>query len=144
MSDLKTKKTEASAEEFIDALKDKQQQKDCLYLLKMMKKITKAKPQLWSHGAIGFGSYTYKGASGRTGEWYITGFSPRKQNISIVLMAGFEHNKDLLKKLGKHKTGMGCLYINSLKDIDKKVLEQLMVSNLKKFEEIRKDKGKKD
>ena len=135
MSDLKTKITEDSVVGFINALKDEQQRKDCKELLKMIKKMTKAQPKLWSHGAIGFGSYTYKGASGRTGEWYITGFSPRKQNISVVLMAGFGHNKDLLKKLGKHKTGAGCLYINSLGEVDKKVLEELIKSNFKKFAE---------
>ncbi len=141
MSDLKTKITDDSVEDYIEALKNERQRKDSLVLLKMMKKITKATPRLWSHGAIGFGSYTYKGASGRTGEWYITGFSPRKQNISIVLMAGFGHNKDLLKKLGKHKTGGGCLYINSLEDVDKKILEELIRSNTKKFAEIQKKKS---
>lgn len=141
MSDLKTKITDDSVEDYIEALKNERQRKDSLVLLKMMKKITKATPRLWSHGAIGFGSYTYKGASGRTGEWYITGFSPRKQNISIVLMAGFGHNKDLLKKLGKHKTGGGCLYINSLEDVDKKILEELIRSNIKKFSEIQKKKS---
>ena len=143
MSDLKTKKTEVSPEDYISSLKDEQQKKDCNELLKMMKKITKKKPQLWSHGAIGFGTYTYKGASGRTGEWYLTGFSPRKQNISINLMAGFSQSKDLLKKLGKHKTGAGCLYINSLGDVDKRVLERLIADNLKRFETMQKEKAKK-
>lgn len=141
MSDLKTKVTEASVKDYIDALKDEQQKKDCKELLKMMKSITKAKPKLWSHGAIGFGTYTYKGASGRTGEWYTTGFSPRKQNISIMLVSGFGHNKDLLEKLGKHKTGGGCLYVKKLEDIDKKVLEQLIRRNIKKMAELQKARG---
>jgi hypothetical protein len=143
MSDLKTKITKDSVEDYIASLPDEQQRKDCSVLLKMMKKVTGEKPKLWSHGAIGFGTYTYKGASGRTGEWYLTGFSPRKQNISIQLLAGFDHNKDLLKKLGKHKTGAGCLYIRSLEDIDKKTLEGLLVNNLKKLMIINKERGKK-
>lgn len=142
MAELKTKITADSVEDYLGTLKNEQQRKDALVLLKMMKKLTKdSAPKLWSNGAIGFGSYTYKGASGRTGEWYITGFSPRKQNISIVLMAGFGHNKDLLKKLGKHKLGGGCLYINSLEDVDKKVLEELIKSNIKKFAEIQKKRS---
>ena len=141
MAELKSKKTEDSIEEYINGLKDPQQKEDSKELLKIMKKITKKTPKLWSHGAIGFGTYTYKGASGRTGEWYLTGFSPRKQNISILLMAGFSHNKDLLKKLGKHKLGGGCLYIKSLKDVDKKVLEELIRTNLVKFQEIQKEKA---
>jgi hypothetical protein len=137
MAELKTKKTEESVEDYINALKDDQLREDSKVLLKMFQKITKQKPKLWNHGAICFGTYIYKGAGGRTGEWYWTGFSPRKQ-ISILLMAGFGHNKDLLKKLGKHKTGSGCLYINSLEDVDKKVLEELVKVNLKKLKELKK------
>jgi hypothetical protein len=142
MAELKSKKTEESVVKYIDDLKDPQQKEDSKELLKMMKKITKLEPKLWTHGAIGFGTYTYKGAGGRTGEWYLTGFSPRKQNISILLMAGFGHNKDLLKKLGKHKLGGGCLYIKSLKDVDKKVLQELIKTNLVKFREMQKEKEK--
>ncbi len=141
MAELKTKVTEESVADYIASIEDEQQKKDCKELLKMMKSITKAKPKLWNHGAVGFGTYKYKGASGRTGEWYMTGFSPRKQNISIMLVSGFGDNKDLLKKLGKHKTGGGCLYVKKLEDIDKKVLEQLIKRNMKKMAELQKAKG---
>lgn len=141
MAELKTKVTEESVKDYIDAIEDVQQKKDCKQLLKLMKTITKAQPKLWSHGAIGFGTYKYKGASGRTGEWYMTGFSPRKQNISIMLVSGFGHNKDLLKKLGKHKTGGGCLYVKKLEDIDTKVLEELIKRNMKKMAELQKARG---
>ena len=136
--EIKTKVTTNSVEDYLNALKDEAQKKDSFVLLSLFKKITKEEPKLWSHGAIGFGEYTYKSKSGQTGNWYPTGFSPRKQNISILLMGGFDHNQDLLKKLGKHKTGAGCLYINSLADVDKKVLEELIKSNLKRFNEMQK------
>lgn len=96
-----------------------------------MKKLTKKEPKLWSHGTIGFGEYEYKGKSGRSGTWYPTGFAPRKGNISINFISGLGNHKALLKKLGKHKTGAGCLYINSLQDIDHKVLEELIKANIK-------------
>lgn len=131
MSDLKTKVTEESVEDYISALKDEQQRKDCEVLLKLMKKLTKKEPKLWSHGTIGFGEYEYKGKSGRTGTWYPTGFAPRKGNISINFISGLDNHKALLKKLGKHKTGTGCLYINSLQDIDNKVLGELVKANMK-------------
>ena len=131
MSDLITKVTEESVEDYISALKDEQQRKDCEVLLKLMKKLTKKEPKLWSHGTIGFGEFKYKGKSGRTGTWYPTGFAPRKGNISINFISGLDNHKALLKKLGKHKTGTGCLYINSLQDIDNKVLGELVKANMK-------------
>jgi hypothetical protein len=142
MAELKSKKTEDSVEDYIAALSNEQQRKDSLDLLKMMKKIMKTEPKLWSQGAIGFGEFKYsqKGKK-QLNSWYLTGFSPRKDNISVMLMAGFGHNQDLLKKLGKHKTGGGCLYIKSLQDVDKKVLEELIKTNLVKFKEVMNEKG---
>lgn len=131
MAELKSRKTEESVEDYINALKDEQQRKDCEVLLKMMKKLTKKEPKLWSHGTIGFGEYEYKGKSGRSGTWYPTGFAPRKGNISINLSSGLDNHKTLLKKLGKHKAGVGCLYIDSLEGIDKKVIEELVKANMK-------------
>lgn len=132
MYKIKTKKTENSVEDYINAIKDEQQKKDCQLIFKMMKKITKKEPKLWSHGTIGFGEYAYKGKSCE-GTWYPTGFAARKGNISISLISGPDNYKALLKKLGKHKTGAGCLYINSLKDIDTKVLEELIKANVEKM-----------
>jgi hypothetical protein len=134
MSDLKTKVTNQSVEKFIDSISDEQVKKDCWALNKMMKKITKTEPKLWGNHTVGFGTYTYKGASGRTGEWYLTGFAPRKQNISIHIMKGFG-DKALMKKLGKHKTGAGCLYIKTLDDVDVKVLEELVSTSYKWLKE---------
>lgn len=131
MAELKSKKTEGSVEDFISGIKDDQQRKDCEVIFRIMKKLTKKEPKLWSQGTIGFGEYAYKGKSGREGTWFPTGFAPRKGNISINLTSGLDNHKVLLKKLGKHKAGVGCLYINSLKDIDTKVLEELVKANVK-------------
>ena len=88
---------------------------------------------MWGASIVGFGSYHYKGASGREGDWMLIGFSPRKQNLTLYLMHGFEVHKDLLKKLGKHKTSMGCLYIKNLNDVDKKVLKELVTESVKRM-----------
>lgn len=134
MAEVKTKKTENSVEDYINTIKHDEQKKDCRVLLKMMKKHTKNDPKLWGKSIVGFGEYAYKGKSGREGTWFQTGFSPRKGNISIYIISGVDNHEALLKKLGKHKTGVGCLYINSLEDIDKKVLEELIRANVKKFQ----------
>jgi hypothetical protein len=91
-----------------------------------MKKITKAEPKMWGSSIVGFGSYHYKYASGREGDWPITGFSPRKQNLTLYIMPGFARYGELMKKLGKHKTGKACLYINSLDDIHLPTLKELV------------------
>ncbi len=134
--ELKTKVNTASVTAFIESVEDEQTQKDCFEVLKMMKQVTKEDPKMWGASIVGFGSYHYKGKSGREGDWMLTGFSPRKQNLTLYLMGGFEEHADLLEKLGKHKLGAGCLYIKTLADVDKKVLKALMqasVKRLKKF-----------
>lgn len=133
MSELKTKVNEASVEKFLNAVADEQTRKDCYEILKIMKQVTKEEPKMWGASIVGFGSYHYKGASGREGDWMLTGFSPRKQNLTLYLMHGFDVNKDLLKKLGKHKTSMGCLYIKKLDDVDKKVLKELVTESVKRM-----------
>ena len=132
-AEVKTKKTENSVVDYINNIKHEQQKKDCEVLLKMMKKHTKKEPKLWGTSIIGFGEYAYKGKSGREGTWFTTGFAPRKGNISIYIISGVDNYKPLLKKLGKHKTGVGCLYVNSLEEIDQKVLEELIKENAKKM-----------
>jgi hypothetical protein len=101
-----------------------------------MKQVTKEEPKMWGASIVGFGSYHYKGASGREGDWMLTGFSPRKQNLTLYLMHGFNVHKDLLKKLGKYKTSLspigGCLYIKKLDDVDKKVLKELVAESVKR------------
>jgi hypothetical protein len=128
MAELKTKKNEASVEEFLSNVKDEQRREDSLAVLKMMKKITKEKPKMWGPSIIGFGDRHYKYASGREGDWFIVGFSPRKQNLTLYLSGGLEQSQSLLKKLGKHTTGVGCLYINKLEEVDQKVLEELIAN----------------
>lgn len=133
MSELKTKVNSASVKDFLNSIENEQIRKDCFEISKMMENITKAKPKMWGASIVGFGSYHYVGKSGREGDWMLTGFSPRKQNLTLYLMGGFDSEKDLLKKLGKHKTSVGCLYIKKLDDVDKKVLKELVASSVKKM-----------
>ena len=132
-AEVKTKVNEASVEGFLNSVADEQAHKDCFEILKMMKQVTKEEPKMWGASIVGFGSYHYKGASGREGDWFLTGFSPRKQNLTLYFNHGFEVHKDLLKKLGKYKTGMGCLYVKNLDDVDKKVLKELIKESVKRM-----------
>jgi hypothetical protein len=131
MAELKTQVNNASVEKFINSTKDEGKIKDCLVLLDMMKKIFKEEPKMWGSSIVGFGTFHYKGKSGREGDWFVTGFSPRKQNMTVYFSLGFKDLAPLLKKLGKHKTGMGCLYCNKLSDIDIKVLKEMLVATKK-------------
>jgi hypothetical protein len=126
MAELKTKPTNQSVIAFLDSIADEQKRKDSYTIVKLMQQATKAKPKLWGSSSIGFGSYHYKYASGREGDWMLVGFAPRKQNLTLYLMAGFDGYEQLLKKLGKHKLGKGCLYINKLEDVDVKALKELV------------------
>jgi len=133
MSELKTKLNNKSVLKFINSVKDEKKRRDSLAILNMMKKITKEEPKMWGDSIIGFGSCHYKYASGREGDWFLTGFSPRKQNFSLYIMSGFKEYGELLKKLGKHKTSKACLYIKSLEDIDTKTLKELITKSVKKM-----------
>ena len=133
MSELKTKVNNASVTDFLNSVADEQTRKDCYEILKMMKQVTKEEPKMWGASIVGFGSYHYIGKSGREGDWMLTGFSPRKQNLTLYLMGGFDSEKNLLKKLGKYKTSVGCLYIKKLDDVDKKVLKELVAASVKKM-----------
>lgn len=126
MSDMKTQRNEASVEDFLNSVEHETRREDSFTVLEMMKKITGEEPAMWGDSIVGFGSYHYTYASGREGDWFVTGFSPRKQSLTLYLMYGFEEFEELLTKLGKHKVGKACLYINKLADIDLKVLEELI------------------
>lgn len=127
MGEIKTKPTKESVETYINKLTDEKKKKDALELLKLYKSITKKKPVLWGNAIIGFGQFHYKSErSKQEGDWMLAGFSPRKQNLSLHLMSGMEKSKTLFSKLGKHKTGIGCVYINKLEDIDMKILEKII------------------
>lgn len=129
--EVKTKKNEASVETFLDSITDETKRKDSLALVEMMRKITKEEPKMWGSSMVGFGSYHYKGKGGGEGDWMLTGFSPRKGNLSIYIIAGFDEFKDLMPKLGKYKTSVGCLYVNKLEDVDQKVLKELISGSVK-------------
>ena len=137
-TDIKTRVNEASVEGFLNSVKDEQARADCFEILKIMKQVTKEEPKMWGTSIIGFGSYHYKGASGREGDWMLTGFSPRKQNLTLYLMGGFDTHVDLLKKLGKHKTSVGCLYIKKLEDVDVKVLKELIKKSFNTMKQLNK------
>lgn len=135
MAEPKTKASDANVEDFLNKIEDEQKRADCFDIAKLMQQATKAKPKMWGESIVGFGAYHYIYASGREGDWMLTGFSPRKGNITLYIMAGFEQYDDLMKKLGKYKTGKSCLYIKSLADIDKAVLKELIkqsVEHMKK------------
>ncbi|MBL7883511.1 MAG: DUF1801 domain-containing protein [Bacteroidia bacterium] len=129
---IKTKENNASVESFINTLKTEQQRKDSLMLIKTMEKLSKEKAKMWGSSMIGFGNKRYKSpTSGREVDWFKIGFSPRKANLSIHLVLNLKTQANSLKKLGKHKAGVGCLYINKLEDVDLKVLEELISESLK-------------
>jgi len=124
---IKTTETDASVEGFLSKLTDAQQQEDSRVILRMMEQATGESPKMWGSAIIGFGNKRYKSpASGREVDWRKMGFSPRKANLSIYLVSGLQKHEDSLKKLGKHKTGVGCLYIKRLSDIDAKVLQKMI------------------
>jgi len=131
MTELKTKKNKASVEKFLAAIIDTQIRQDCQILLKMMGAATNSEPMMWGSSIIGFGSFHYKSKSGREGDWFLTGFSPRKQNLTLYIMTGFEQYNELMKRLGKHKLGKSCLYIKRLADIDLAVLKKLIEQSIK-------------
>ena len=130
MAELKTQVTRASVEKFLEGIKDEKKRQDCYQILKLMKKATKAEPKMWGTSIIGFGDLHYVYDSGREGDWFLAGFSPRAQNLTLYMMGGFE--SDVLKRLGKYKTGKGCLYINKLEDVDIKVLDELITKSVKR------------
>ena len=131
MADMKTIPTKASVDTFLKGIKDEMKRADCYQVLGIMKKATKSEPRMWGTSIVGFGDLHYKYESGREGDWFIAGFSPRKQNLTLYMMGGFQQFPDLMEKLGRHATGKGCLYINKLEDVDKKVLKDLITRSVK-------------
>ena len=132
LAEIKTKPTAASVEDFINTVKDEQKRKDSFVILEMMKKASCEEPKMWGGSIIGFGDKRYKSpATGREVDWLRIGFSPRKANLSLYISVGIKEHAAALEKLGKHKTGVGCLYINKLEDIDIKVLKGMIEASLK-------------
>ena len=136
MADLKTKPTDKSVKEFLNKVENPKRRDDSFKVLKLMQDVTQEEPIMWGDSIVGFGSYHYKYASGREADWLAIGFSPRKQYLTIYIMDGFEKYDDLLKKLGKHKLGKSCLYINKLEDVNIPVLKELMSESVKQVKKI--------
>lgn len=132
MAELKTQKTNASVDKFLASVKDKQQKEDSITILEMLKKASKSEPKMWGSAIIGLKNRKLKYESGRELDWFTIGFSPRKQNIALYLPGGHEAVADIIEKLGKYKTGKGCLYINKLADIDPKVLQKVFNESVKR------------
>ncbi|WP_425392529.1 DUF1801 domain-containing protein [Ekhidna sp.] len=130
MSELKTQPSNQSVEAFIDSVEPEWKRNDARELLRLMKRITEMEPVMWGNSLIGFGKYHYKYKSGREGDWFLAGFSPRKQNMSVYIMGGFENQEDLLEKLGKYKKSVGCLYFKKLDDIDLDILEKMILRSI--------------
>ncbi|MDX1641322.1 MAG: DUF1801 domain-containing protein [Balneolaceae bacterium] len=135
MAENKTQPTDQSVSSFIEALDDQQKKADSYSLIELMKDVTGCEPKMWGPSMIGFDQYHYKYESGREGDFLKVGFSPRKREFSIYLMCNLEKNKDLLHKLGKHRTGKSCLYIKKLDDIDVDVLRELAEESVRYVDE---------
>lgn len=133
VAQIKTKETNASVEDFINAIPDEQKRKDSFVILEMMTKASGDEAKMWGSSIIGFGNVRYKSPNtSREVDWFKIGFSPRKANLTLYLVSGIKQHEEALTKLGKHKTGGGCLYINKLADIDLKVLKAMIGASLKK------------
>ncbi|MGD2076906.1 MAG: DUF1801 domain-containing protein [Chloroflexota bacterium] len=126
MAEPKTTPNDQDVETFLNTVEDETKRKACFTILEMMEQVTGEKARMWGDSIVGFGSYRYKYASGREGEWMLTGFAPRKRNLTLYIMSGFDEYDALLGDLGKYKTGKSCLYINKLEDVDLDVLADLV------------------
>jgi Domain of unknown function (DU1801) len=131
MAENKTKPTSANVVAFLNKIQSPQRRDDCLTILKMMQTVSKLEPVMWGSAIIGFGTYHYVYESGREGDTIVIGFSPRKQNITFYLMGGLKNVEDELSKLGKYKTGKGCLYIKSLSDVNLEILKKVFAKAFK-------------
>lgn len=135
MAELKTKPTGASVKAFLQSIPDAGRRKDCTTIARMMSRITGSKPRMWGPSIVGFGAHQYTGSNGKSVEWFQTGFSPRKANLTLYIMSGFSGREALMARLGKHSTGQSCLYLKSLDDIDLSVLELLIEKSLERFKQ---------
>jgi hypothetical protein len=131
MAKNKTKATGISVTEFMKSIEDPQKRADAKQVATIMRRTTGKRAKMWGSNIVGFGTYHYKYDSGREGDFMITGFSPRKQALTVYVMPGFSKFAPLMKKLGKYKTGKSCLYIRRLSDVDEKVLEKLIDGSVK-------------
>ena len=140
MAELKTKPTRASVATFINSVDERQRRADSRKVAAMMRKATGERAKMWGTSIVGYGTYQYTNTAGVDFEWPITGFSPRKQALTIYIMPGFSNFDTLMKKLGKYKTGKSCLYIKRLSDVDEKVLQRLIDASVKRMRKAYKTK----
>jgi len=143
MAEQKTKPTNQSVKEFLNEIPEPERRADCFAVAKMMEEISGEKPKMWGPSIVGFGSYRYKYASGREGDWPKLGFSPRKKDLTLYIMMGFEKHADLMEKLGKHSTSKSCLYIKRLSDVHIPTLKKLIKIGLKDLMEYTKSQQNK-
>ena len=130
MAELKTQPSQGSVVDYLNTVENEFKRADSFAMLKLMQEITGEEPIMWGDSIVGFGKYRYKYASGRQAEWFLTGFAPRKQNLTLYIMSGFENYEQLLGQLGKYKTGKSCLYINKLEDVNLDVLRKLVKESI--------------
>lgn len=126
MAELKTRPDDGSVEAFLESVENERRREDAFTVPDVMKRVTGEEPVMWGPSIVGFGSYHYRYESGREGDWFAAGFSPRKQSLTLCIMSGFSRHDELMAKLSKHKSGKACLYINRLDDVDLEVLEELI------------------
>ena len=131
MAELKTRPTNESVKDFLNRIPEADRREDCFALAKMMEEITGEKPKMWGPSIVGFGGYHYKYASGREGDWPMAAFSPRKKDLTVYLMMGFEKRAELMEKLGKHSHAKSCLYIRRLSDVHVPTLKKLIKASVK-------------
>lgn len=131
MAELKTKPNDQDVEAFLNSVEDEDKRQACFAVMEIMEDVTGADAKMWGDSIVGFGAYRYKYASGREGEWMLTGFSPRKRNLTLYIMSGFDEYDQLLDKLGKYTTGKSCLYIKKIEDVDLDVLRELIDQSVK-------------
>jgi hypothetical protein len=139
MTELKTKRNKGDVKAFLNSVPDEKKRQDSFEILELMQEVTGMQPEMWGDSIVGFGSYHYKYASGREGDWMLTGFSPRKQNLTLYIMPGFEKYDQLLSKLGKHSIGKSCLYVKKLEDVDTDVLKELVKQSVEHMQKTNAD-----
>jgi hypothetical protein len=133
MAENKTKSNAKSVPDFLNSIQDPVRREDCLALAAIMEDISGSKPKMWGDSIVGFGDYRYKYASGREGDWFLTGFSPRKQALTLYIMGYLDSYAHILEGLGKFKHGKGCLYIKKLEDIDLEELKKLISTSIQRL-----------
>ena len=137
MAEPKTRPTQGSVTAFLAGIADPVRRRECRMIAKLMRRATGERARMWGESIVGFGRYHYKYASGREGDWFLTGFSPRKQNLTLYIMPGFAEYRPLLRRLGKHSIGKSCLYLKRLDDVDLQVLDELITRSVERLEKRR-------